>query len=143
MSCFSLILIFLLGSNTSDERHFVQLIKNKVEVKKEAHTTTVWLPFEIQEGFHIQPVQTLNVNMIATKIEFDEDYSEIKASFIADNETIRMGQDFVDVISNTFTIKITFKSSEGTSFNGRLFYQACDNRKCYFPRTLTFEIQLE
>lgn len=146
MNCFSLLLFFLLSGNTSQEKQFVKLVSSNVEVKEEAGVTNIKLPFEILNGYHIQPEQTED-NLIATQIEVElmGSYKLMSTSFIADNETIVMGKNKMDVVSNKLEVNLKIKTSSASPINtlrGRLYYQACDKRKCYFPRELLFEIQL-
>ena len=83
---------------------------------------------------------------MATKIEFDEyPEGEIESStFRVDlYEEVVLGGTSSQVISNEFRVEVQIKTTSHKTpgkFKGRLYYQTCDDQKCYFPRVLEFEV---
>ena len=101
--------------------------------------TKVVLDFTIDEGYHIQLNNTQEENLIASEVIIDQQVIEI--TFLGEKESIALGKSKIDVFSNDLRIVIEMKTDaylSAGSVSGYLYYQACDNFKCYFPRKLAF-----
>lgn len=149
MNCFSLLLISLLGVGSTGNPKFVSFEKQEVVILQNSSITTVVLPFKIQDGYHIQSDQVGEENLMPTEISFEEDANRKVTSAIFKVESydeLALGSTQLKVISNEFRVQVELKTSDldsGSSLKGKLYYQTCDNKKCYFPRVLDFEVPFD
>ena len=132
------------------QTQLVDLITDEVDIQKKNDCVTVVLPFEIQDGFHIQDINDTKDNLIATKITFaDEEDFEIAHFKIASLNYDKVILDQIEhrVLSNRLevvvTIKTSIKHSKSILLKGKFYYQACNDRQCFFPRTLNFEVPID
>jgi len=109
---------------------------------------TITLPFEVLEGYHIQSSSDVSGGLIATEITFEEtsNYTIEHQEFsLKQNEIIILDGIEHKVISNRFEIRVKLKRIENTSsakLKGELYYQACTDRQCLFPRVLNFQLPI-
>ena len=100
------------------------------------------------EGYHVQSNSDISGGLIATEITFEDNgnYTIVGQEFsLKQNETIVLDGVEHKVISNRFEVTTTFKFIKNTSdaqLEGELYYQACTDRQCLFPRALNFQIPL-
>lgn len=148
MSYYSLILCSILSLLGSETKQLVEFKEAEVVKVTEDIYTTITLPFEVLEGYHIQSDSDDSGGLIATKITFKENknYTIVHQEFsLKQHETIVLDGVEHLVISNRFEITATLKLIGNTpklKLEGELYYQACTDRQCLFPRTLNFQIQL-
>lgn len=108
------------------------------------------LSFFIKEGYHIQAHQVKHENLIPTKLNMDTSDVVIFGNPIfpeAVEFRMKGSDEVLQVYRDTLVIDVpimSVKSVEKEKFpiNAKLFYQACDNSKCYFPRELFFIMKL-
>ena len=141
-------LIFLFASLiNAQQKQFVTFLSEEVQINHEAKFTTVIIPFEILEGYHIQLEKVEQDNLLATKIDFEKQ-PDIK---IVDKEFTSLQLKFVildktefKVLDKNFKVKVKLVvNKKSTELTGKLFYQTCNDFMCYFPRELKFTIPLK
>ena len=145
---FKLLFLCVVYTTHGQGFQFVEFISEDVQVIHETEGTTVTLPFEILEGYHIQLQEVEDDNLIPTKITFEDipGYEIIDTAFDCLHlETVILDKKALKVISYSFEVRVLLKlndKTQRTSLTGELYYQTCDNFKCYFPRELAIEIPL-
>lgn len=146
-SIFIFISLSLFGVQT---KQFVKLNQDDLKIIKDKNIVTIVLPFEILDGYHIQAESDTKDNLIATEITFEknERFEIIKQEFSkVYYETVVLNEFSHRVLSDRFEVTVTLKLNKvGPDFDheliGGLFYQACDDRQCFFPRTVDFVVAL-
>lgn len=120
-------------------------------ISKDKSIIELELTFKIKDGYHIQTEVIENENLIATEFHIDEIPNEvvlINQSFNYKKHLWKLDDgSYFNVITNTFKIHLTLSMSKNTKSNKKyalseLFYQTCDDKKCYFPRTLEVKIPI-
>ena len=132
------------------QKQFVEFDDDLLSLTRQKETITVVMAFNIQEGYHIQDVSEIKDNLIATEISFEnhDAYSILNRKFTVTNYETVVLNEFThrvlsDVLEVTLKLNLKNKSSDPElKLKGQLIYQACDDRQCYFPRTLNFVITL-
>lgn len=148
MNYYSLTICFMLSFFGNETKQLVEFKEAEV-VKVTAHGyATITLPFEVLEAYHIQSNSDNSDGLIATKITFKKNKNYIiehQEFSLKQIETILLNGVKHEVISSRFEITATLKLIESTSnlkLEGELYYQACTDRQCLFPRVLNFQIPL-
>ena len=141
-------LIFLVVSLVNaQEKQFVTFLSDEVEINQNNTTTTLIIPFEILEGYHIQLEKVEDDNLLATKIDFENQpgIKIINKEFTSlQFKSVILDKTEFQVLDNSFKVKVKVESNNKIKeLSGKLFYQTCDDFKCYFPRELRFTILLE
>ena len=142
----SLFSVFLLL--TAQDKQFVEFLSDEVKITKNQERLTVILPFEILENFHIQSEIIGDGNFISTEIHFDNpngfkilDYQFSKVN----REDLVLGLLKCEVLSDelevTLQLEKTSTSKKTLNLKGHLYYQACDDRQCFYPRILRFSLK--
>ncbi|MEO9511077.1 MAG: hypothetical protein ABJN84_13760 [Flavobacteriaceae bacterium] len=131
----------------NDTKQFVEFKSTDVVVEIENGFATITLPFEVLADYHIQSNSDNSDGSITTGLIFKENntYKIIHQEFsLKQDETIILNGAKHKVISNQFEVKVTLKLNENTSdikLEGELYYQACTDGQCLFPRVLNFKIK--
>jgi hypothetical protein len=140
---FSIILLL-----SFQDKQFVEFKSELVKISSEKELVTVVLPFEILEDYHIQSEEIGDGNFIATEIHFDnlEGFKILGYQFSKVNrENLVLGQLKCEVLSNqmeiTLRLEKTSISKKSLNLKGHLYYQACDDRQCFYPRNLQFSLK--
>jgi len=150
MNCYSLFLFIVLSLFGDQQKQFVSFIDAEVSLSKEKDVLTIILPFMIQEDYHIQVASEVLDNLIATEISFEQngwfkiesyEFSLTNYDTVVLNEfTHRVLSDRVEV---TVTLRLKVENAKkNNELKGELYYQACDDQRCFFPRTLAFNVDL-
>lgn len=132
----------------NETKQLVEFKEAEVLKVTEDGYATVTLPFEVLEAYHIQSNSDNLGDLIATKITFKENSNytiEHQEFSLKQQETIVLNGVKYEVISSQFEITARLKLIANTSnlkLEGELYYQACTDRQCLFPRTLNFQIPL-
>jgi hypothetical protein len=106
------------------------------------------LKLKIREGIHINSDQPDNHLLIPTR--FEAVWPEnIKAESIEFSKTVPLKlegfSESLEVFQSAFSLTIQFENNtkyDSVRIPCKLTYQACDERKCYFPRVMEFDITL-
>jgi hypothetical protein len=150
MNCCSLFLFIALSLFGDQQKQFVSFIDTEVSMSKEKDIITVILPFMIQEDYHIQAASEVLDNLIATEISFEQNGSFEIESYefsLTNYDTVVLNEFTHRVLSNRVEVTVALKfiedkSGKGIGLKGELYYQACDDQRCFFPRTLAFNVDL-
>jgi hypothetical protein len=149
MNCYSIIVFCCVSLFAFQDKHFVDFKDDEVKISSKGEYLTVVLTFEILENFHIQSEKIEDNNFIPTEIHFDDPDGFKIASYQlskVNREIIMLDKLKCEVLSNDleFTIRLIRKISTNENINlkGYLYYQACDDRQCFYPRNLPFNVKL-
>ncbi len=131
----------------TQQKQFVTFLSEEIQINQDAGFTTVIIPFEILEGYHIQLEKVEDDNLLATKIEF-ENQRGIKImhkEFTSlQFKTVILDKQEFQVLDKAFKVKVKLAPKKSPKeLRGKLFYQTCDDFKCYFPRELKFVIPFD
>jgi len=148
MHCCSLFLFVALSLFGNQQKQFVNFNDSEAMVKEEKNVLLVTLPFTIETGYHIQAESEVLNNLIATEISFEESefYEIVSYDFSLTNyETIVLNEFSHRVLSDNVEVTVSlifneFSSRNGIALKGELYYQACDDKRCFFPRNLEFQV---
>ena len=145
MSYYSFFICLLISFFSFQTKQFVSFDASGITKSQENQMITITLPFEILEGYHIQTELESNTDFIRTELIFEDShlFEVVDYEFtVRENKTIVLDQYPHDVLSNKFVVTVVLKLNKNAplsdiKLNGQLYYQACDKRQCFFPRTLT------
>ncbi len=153
----NLLILFLLWnialsvSGQTQQEGFVS-IENELNWQlKPGEEKELVLLFEIANGYHIQANQVPDENLIPTSItlKYDDDIS-IKEPVYPDplpfylKNTASKMMVFHEKMEVTLPVTVAIEATSKTYvIEGNLHYQTCDSVKCYFPRDLPFNLELE
>lgn len=147
MNCYSLLLALLLPLGGISQTQFVSFHKHKSQIWVQEECTLLLLAFEVADAYHIQAHQQVQDQFIPTQILLEgQDQFEIEEIIFPQPYQIELAKKLkLLVLDGSFNIVVQLKSvpcfpQERPSFAGMLSYQACDDRKCFFPRELRFEL---
>lgn len=149
MNYFNVFIFFVFSFLYAQENHFVKFISDDVHIIQESNQTIITLPFEILEGYHIQLEKVEDENLLATKLDFENqpDIEIIYKQFTSlQYKTVVLDKKEFQVLDDSFKVKVKIKFQKERNqieLTGKLFYQTCDDFKCYFPRELTFTIPIK
>lgn len=112
--------------------------------------STVFVSFKIKEGYHIQADQVNDENLIPASLTMEStDVLTFLEPEYPEHEDfkLRNTDEILWVFSNEFSIKIPVKVNKSVepgiySAEGALYYQACDDYRCLFPRNLKFKLKV-
>lgn len=145
-----LFLLFYFPLKSYNQVTHVKLAETPVINLKPGEQTIAAIKFEITQGFHIMSDNPGSENLLPTtfKIEPVKEIEFGKIIFPASSTfKIKGTEEIFNVFDSTIIINIPV--SAGTKIvkgkyelEGNLFYQACDNRKCYFPKELKFPVTI-
>jgi hypothetical protein len=150
MNCCSFILFFALSLFGNQQKQFVSFNDTEVIISKEKNIISITLPFTIQEDYHIQAASEVLDNLIATEISFEQNGSLEIESYefsLTNYDTVVLNEFTHRVLSDRVEVTVALKiiedkSGKSIGLKGELYYQACDDQRCFFPRTLAFNVDL-
>lgn len=148
MNFYSLAMCFALSFFVKETKQFVEFSTVNIKIVKENGFVTITLPFEVLETYHIQSNSEISNALIATEITFKDSNAytiNSKEFSLKQDETIILNGDEHKIISNQFEVIVSLQLNENTSnlkLEGELYYQACSDTQCLFPRSLNFQISL-
>ena len=114
-------------------------------------SSVIKMEIEIKKGYHIQANKVNDESLIPTTLEITEDKNITtgRQKFPTAKKFKLEGTDnFLDVYDGVFEIRIPLKTVKKIPkgkyiINAKLYYQACDNRTCLFPKTIRFSIPVK
>jgi hypothetical protein len=150
MNCYSLFLFIVLSLFGHQQKQFVSFIDTEIIMSKEKDIITITLPFMIQEDYHIQAASEVLDNLIATEISFEQNGSFVIESYefsLTNYDTVVLNEFTHRVLSDRVEVTVALKFMEDKTgksigLKGELYYQACDDQRCFFPRTLAFNVEI-
>lgn len=147
MNYFKIGILCIIALLSVQDKQFVDFKADEVKVSTHDKHLTVTLPFEILKNYHIQSEKIEDNNFIPTEIHFDDpigyeilgyEFSKVK------RETITLDQLKCEVLSDDLEITLRLEKLRGTNkqlkLKGHLYYQACDDMRCFYPRNLPFNV---
>ena len=146
MNYFSTAICFMLFAFNSYAQDLVKLNEATINKTTDGNLITIVLPFDIVEGYHIQSEIESAGGSIMTEVMFEEnDLFEIISFEYSKklSEELVLNEYTHHVLIDVFEVTVTLKLNEddpNPKLNGQLYYQACTNKQCLFPRTLNFEV---
>jgi len=118
---------------------------------QEGKESKLVIQVEVKEGYHIQANTVDDESLIPTSLEVvaKENRMTLRKQF-PESKAFRLeGTDtFLEVFDGKFEVHL-FMTPHGRwkpgkyQLVGRMQYQACDSRTCFFPRVLEFTIPVE
>ena len=130
--------------------HLVQLKRKPAIFVKPGKTKILYLKFQVANSFHILANQGNEDQFLATqlKMKSSSNITTTQTKFPTPKPFPIEGVDEpMKVFDNLFEVKIQFKVAKDISkgehtIEGNLFYQACNSKKCFFPKELTFKVTI-
>lgn len=123
--------------------HFGGISEVSVQVGDTVHLN---LAFEIQDGFHIQSNKVSGDFLIPTKIALAGNGLALEEPVFSATHPFVLGDsdETKDVFTGKFFVGVSVFCPDNSTIgshaiNGTLYYQACNDFKCFFPRKLKFE----
>lgn len=149
MNYYKVLALCIISLLSIQSKQFVDFNKDEVRISKNNEIISVVLPFQIHEPYHIQTEKIVDNNLIPTEIHFEtpEGYEILGYEFSkAKREILMLDQLKCEVLSGKLEITLELKqktpSTKPLNLKGNLYYQACDDRQCFYPRTLHFNLKL-
>jgi hypothetical protein len=148
MNFYSLILFFFISLFGFQDKQFVEFKSDEVNISINKEYITVTLPFEILESYHIQTEKIENNNFIPTEIHFEnpEGFKILNYQFSKVNrENLVLDELKCEVLGGILEVTVELEkkssSSKALDLKGYLYYQACDDMRCFYPRSLNFSVK--
>jgi len=125
-----------------------EIKKGIVEIGKPA---SLEIPIQVTDPYHIQANPASLPRLIPTTVELVGDGGiEVGAPMYPKGSIYRQqgSQETISVYSGKIAVKLPLSVKPGAKpgdyvLKGKLKYQACDEKICYFPTTLPLEIPLQ
>lgn len=147
MNSYKLILFCIISIYSFQDKQFVDFKPDEVKISTNKKHITVTLPFEILDNYHIQSEKIEDNNFIPTEIHFDDpdDFKIVTYQFSkVKRDQLVLDQLKCEVLSGKLEITVQLEKKSTTNkpldLKGYLYYQACDDRQCFYPRSLTFNV---
>lgn len=129
------------------EAHWVQPYSSMVG--RRGDELRIDLSIMIEEGYHIQDVNPDDPNLIPTNLALDlpHGWELVSVNFPAtEGFTLHGENKAMQVFSGEVLIEVRVDTNgqdlDVFEIKAILQYQACDDKKCYYPRTLEFYIDV-
>ena len=156
MNCRVLIFLFLLifmGGKTASaqEAAIVTILPVKPVVAARGETVQLTVRAKIKKGFHVQANPAADEFLIATTltIQADENIAPGKPGYPpgipyrleGSTEDLLTYEDEMTIV---LPVKVLEAASPGTAnITGELRFQACDDKRCFYPRSIPVIIPVE
>ena len=143
-----LLVYFPLKPNT--QVAYVKLTETPVIHLKTGEQVLATIKFKIAQEFHIMSDNPGSENLLPTtfKIEPVQEIEFGKIIFPSSSSfKIEGTEEIFNVFSDTICLKVPVSVSKKIvagiyKTEAKLFYQACDSRKCYFPKEFKFPVTI-
>ncbi|WP_027136702.1 hypothetical protein [Gaetbulibacter saemankumensis] len=129
------------------EKQFVSIVEEGIDIRKGHGLVEILIPFKIQDGYHIQDLFDTKDELIPTEIKFKASHGceVVQYKFVnLHYNTLQINEFEHRVISGVMEISVVLKCENSAinsgSLQGVLKYQTCNNRQCFFPRTLDVKV---
>jgi thiol:disulfide interchange protein DsbD len=124
--------------------------KTETVKAKIGSTVAVRVPFELREGYHVNSHTPSDKYLIPLQLTWEPGLLAATAVTFPKPtmEKYAFSEIPLSVFSGTFVLTTNFKVAPTappgpTAVNGKLRYQACNNRECLAPRVLDVAIQVD
>ena len=150
MICLRLIFLFVPFVAYSQHTDIVTLTAQKL-VLKAGDIKKVKIAIRVKDGFHIQANKLTDESLIPTTLMIDSTEGILpgKSTYPPAKKYKLEGTDtFLDVYDGNVEILVPVRATKEIRpgvhhLNTVLRYQACDAKRCFFPRSLEFTIFIE
>ncbi|WP_215225510.1 protein-disulfide reductase DsbD family protein [Echinicola shivajiensis] len=137
--------LLLLSSNTVQEKHWLTFFSKEINLN--VNSEFIELVFHIDPEMHIQANRVKDPNLIPTKISIDWPAKlEVSPPQYPNYKILRLkgSEEGLQVYTGKLLVKYPLgKPTAGVyRIEGDILYQACNEYKCFFPRTLNFSFLL-
>lgn len=130
------------------QQQLVSLRSSSVVRLKAEGEAVASLSFQIRPGYYIMPQEVEDDNLIASQlhVEADPAFRSAPARFPpAVAKQVSWSSEPLMILTDTFSAIVSLSLQKAMPagrylLEGRLYYQACDAVKCYFPRELSFPL---
>ncbi|WP_274474952.1 protein-disulfide reductase DsbD domain-containing protein [Mangrovimonas aestuarii] len=138
-----LFIVFFISISAVAQNQWVRL--DETNFKLEEGNNQIELKFIIDKGYHIQANKEVLEWVIPTVLEMGRTntFQEIFIQFPEPHNFSMMDiPEPLKVFSNELIIKLDFINASNLTtpikWKGSLMYQACNDKQCFYPRTLEF-----
>jgi DsbC/DsbD-like thiol-disulfide interchange protein len=105
------------------------------------------LKLQLKPGYHVNSDKPRNEFLIPLKLTWSAGPLQARNINYPKPEEVTVGSDTLSVFTGTFSIETEFFASEQAApgiseLQGKLHYQACDNRSCKRPAWLDVQVPL-
>ncbi|MBJ6367803.1 hypothetical protein [Snuella sedimenti] len=145
MSFYNFLLCCFLGLFHFQQKQFVSIEEDRIKINRDNTIITIMIPFKILDGYHIQALSNTQDNLIPTEINFEvPEGCTLQKTFTKKYyDTVVLDKVEHKALSHILEVTVTLKCdkrmpSDSSYLNGGLYYQTCNDRQCFFPRTLDF-----
>ena len=149
MNYYKIFFLLLLPLQGWGQENFLRFLPEESKFIQSLDCQSIRLSFEIEEGYYVQANEVLNENFIPTQIQLDNRLPiEIQNILFPKAEIILLGgSERIAVFRRKIEVWIEFEANSRSSipidqFQGSILFQACNKQKCFFPRSLAFELTL-
>lgn len=150
MSFYRIIFGLLITIPCFGQKHFVQVNKDEIQIEHAGSLTHIMIPFKVEDGYYIQDFTDVVGNVLPTEFSVDSNSGFEKI----EQELATQEYDYVHldklthrVLKERFVVEVILRLKENSkypeNFTSTLFYQTCNTIKCFYPRTLKFEVQID
>jgi len=147
MNSYKIFLLLLLPLQGWGQENFLRFLQEESEWIQSQECQSIRLSFQIEEGYYIQANEVFNENFIPTQIQLENQLSiEIQKILFPKAEIILLGGiEKTAVFKGKIEVWIEFESHSSIPIDplrASILFQACNKQKCFFPRSLAFELPL-
>ena len=149
MNFYRTIAVLLFTISSFGQKQFVAMNSDKIQIERAGDLTRLVIPFNVEDGYYIQDFAEVVGNVIPTHFSINDNsgFEKIEQELGATEfDNVKLDKLTHRVIKNGFAIDMILRLNEYTQYpevlQGELFYQTCNSRRCFFPRTLKFEVSL-
>lgn len=106
---------------------------------------TQTLQISLRPGFHVNSEKPRDEFLIPIKLTWTSGPLQVKQITYPKPEDVKVGNDTLSVFTGKFTIQTEFLAPQQApagiaTMQGKLRYQACDNRSCKRPVTVAVQL---
>ena len=149
MRFFKVLIIILLPVSLLGQADFVSFLPEATVQQQVEEFRKVRLIFEVLADYHIQadPSQIRNEFLIPSIIQLDslEGLQLCEIQFPQAHNMLLGGRDSIQVFDGRVEINLIVEIDDSFSaqgISGKFYYQACNDKKCFFPREQAFFVEV-
>ena len=144
-------IILFIGFSANSQTTDIVSVNVPILVLKPGTEGTIRIIATVKKGFHIQSNQPIVDNLIPTTIRIDSTDQIIPGKFnFPSSKKFKLHgtNDFLEVYDGKFEITATLEIKRTAKrglyqLKAVLRYQACDEKICFFPKSIAFTIPVE
>ena len=146
----TILLIYLLPAVCCSQRSFVDYLPEESTICTNGNQCYLSLTFSIAHGYHIQANEPVEDQFIPSVIQIEQSQGVTTCQInYPEPSTLNLDESLQLLIyKGKLIIDVELEvrgqmDSPDIRLQGKLFYQVCDKRKCFFPRTVDFALTLD